>query len=48
MSKNCDAIVIFLFYGANLKQFQSWIPVAWPVKLTFSLILTFHFLCYKN
>ena len=28
---------------ANLKQSGNWIPDAWSVKLTFSLIATFYF-----
>ena len=40
MSKNCHIIAIFQF-TANLEQSESRIPDAYPVKLMFSLIVTF-------
>ena len=47
MSANSDIIVIFLF-TANLEQYSSWIQEAWPVILTFSLIVTFYLTKTEN
>ena len=42
---SCQKIVMslsFFWFMVNLEQFRSWIPEAWPNKLTFSLIVTFY------
>ena len=39
MSANCDNIIIFPIYG-QFGAIQSWIPVAWSVKLIFPLTVT--------
>ena len=41
----CQQIVTslsFFRFMANLQPFRDHIPVAWPVKHTFSLIMTFY------
>ena len=45
MSATYDVIVIFPIYGLIWEQPGSWIPNAWSVKLTFSLIVSF---CLKK
>ena len=45
MSATYDVIVIFPIYGLIWEQSGSWIPNAWSVKLTFSLIVSF---CLKK
>ena len=41
MSGNWDIIVFFQFM-VNLQPSESQIPETWSIKLTFSLIVTFH------
>ena len=45
MSATYDVIVIFPIHGLIWEQSGSWIPNAWSVKLTFSLIVSF---CLKK
>ena len=38
----------FFEFMANLQLFGNWIPDAWSIKLTFSLIVIFYFTELKN
>ena len=42
MLANCDVTVIFPIFD-HLQQFETPIPDAWYIKLTFSLMVTFYF-----
>ena len=46
---SCRKIVTsFLLFMANLQPLQSRIPDVWPIKLTFSIIITFYLTITEN
>ena len=47
MSTNCDVIVFFLIYD-QFAVIRKPIPDAWPIKLRFSLTITFYLTKIEN